>query len=483
MTNINVNEKVDDRRLNVVYRPKRFDEVVGQKKAIKTLKGSIKENRVQNAYIFEGDTGSGKTTTARIFSNALICRNRTEDDEPCGECESCQTFKTKPSLVDVIEIDAGENRGIDKIRELKETLKYPPKEGYRVVIIDEAHMLTKESTTALLKPIEEPPVGTIFLLLTTESEKIIKTIRNRCIRLRFTKLPLHLVVGRLREIAIENNISVEDGVLEKIAVASEGIMREAITLLEQVSIMVNDRKIKEEDLLGLINIEEQYIKKILMLILKRDIVGVMDCIDCEEDSISEADFDYIISRLRRYLYEDNLSVDTSKLISQMINVFMEYKNKVIYNISLKTLVELSSIDCIGLCSNNESSAEYLLNRFEIQDKDIFDMALEKGKKKYSQIEEDEENDISKKESDKEDVSMISLNKTELFMSLMSIKFRDFEYRFKDCSLEITEDKVVNFMVDTMEQKKDMTGFLKREYAQSLKPICDIEGFLVKVRQM
>lgn len=477
-------EKNKDLRLNEDYRPTKFKEVVGQKKPVKTLKGSIATNRVQNAYILEGETGSGKTTLARIFSNALICRNRAEDCEPCGECEACVTFKSNKSLVDVIEIDAGENRGIDKIRELKDSIKYTPKEAYRVVIIDEAHMLTKEGATALLKPIEEPPERTIFLILTTETDKIMDTIRNRCIKLKFNKVAPHLIEERLAKIASENNIEAEENVLMNIAISSNGVLREAINILQQVSIMVSDRKIKEEDLAGLITVEEKYIKEMLGLIFKRDVVGVMNCIDREEESISKVDFDYFISRLRRYLYQEDISVRESKLISLMINTFMEYKNKILYNISPKTLIELSAIDSISIAEDNLEATEWLLGRFGIQNKDDISIALEK--ESQMKCEDSDEGVIVSYEAKSNDVIVderteIVKDKAELFMSLMGIKFRDFEYKFKSCELEINEEKILNFTVESREKKSEITSFLKREYAQSLKPICDIEGFIVKVR--
>lgn len=464
-----------DKRLNVLYRPTKFSDVVGQENAIKTLVGSILNNRVQNAYIFEGETGSGKTTTARIFSKSLICRNRDNNGEACGECDVCKTFESNPELVDVIEIDGGENRGIDKIRALKESLKYPPKEGYKVYIIDEFHMLTKESFTALLKPIEEPPKGVVFIFLTTEMDKIMKTIKNRCIKVKFNKLPIHLIQKRLKKIAIENDINCKDDVLYKIALASEGVMREAITILEEVSIMVNDREILESDLKGLINIEEEYIKDLIKLILNKDVVGLMECIDDKESLLSEADFNYIISRLRRYLYEKEVSQNTLKLISSMINVFVEYKNKVIYNISIKTLIELSSIDCIGLCSDNEESTRWLLDKFNIQDKDAVSLLLEKDTELPSE-------NISKSSTDNNSNNnlVVSKDKADLFKSLMSIKFKEYESKFGECILEVDEENILIFTVDSLQQKKEITGFLKNGYAQNLKPICEIDGFIVKV---
>lgn len=476
-------EKSDrDMRLNKIYRPEKFKDVVGQKIPVNVLRGSIATNSVQNAYLLDGESGSGKTTLARIFANALICRNRDENQEPCGECEACVKYKINPALVDIIEIDAGENGGVNKIRELKEAIKYAPKEAYKIIIIDEAHMLTKEGATALLKTIEEPPERTIFLIATNEVEKIMKTIKNRCIKLKFKKINPILIEGRLRMIAEENNIQYEDGVLLSIAVASDGMLREALSIFQQVLITTNGRKIKKEDLDCLLNTEKEYIKKILYLILKKDIIGITNLIESEEESFSENDFDCLISRMRRYLCQKDINVEASKVISSIINIFIEYKNKITYNMALKTLIELSAIDSISIVDENEECIKWFLKRFDIQDKDDMQIALEKSILNEKNKEENN-NDKSTKLDSKEvnERTEIVRNKAELFMSLMNIKFRDFEYKFNTCELEIDEDKILNFTVESREKKIEITGFLKREYAQSLKPICDIEGFIVKVR--
>ena len=469
-----------DLRLNTVYRPDKFKDVVGQIGPVNTLRGSIRDNSIQTAYLLIGKSGSGKTTLARIFANALICRNRGEELEPCGECESCKTFKKNPSLVDVIEIDAGSNGGIDNIRDLKESLKYAPKEAYRVVIIDEAHRLSKDGASALLKPIEEPPERTIFMLATTEPEKIMNTISNRCMKLIFNKLSPEIILKRLEQIADENNIRCEEGVLLSIAMGCDGGLREAISILQQVSIMVSDRKINTEDLKGLIRVEEKYIKEIVSLILKKDIIGIMDVIDEQGDSITELDFDYLISRFRRYLYQKDINIQSSKLISLINNTFIEYKNKSTYNVASKTLLELSAIDCVSLVSDNQEASRWLLDKINVQNEDIASIILSKSKEeKVESVEE--KIDETDNNVDIDENKEIIKDKAEMFKSLMEIKFRDFEYKFQTCTYEMGENKVLYFIVDDVAMKEEITGFLKREYSQSLKPICDINGFVVRVR--
>ena len=464
-----VNEK--QIRLNELYRPSKFKDVVGQEKVKKALKNSIVKNSIQNAYLLEGQTGGGKTTTARIFLKALNCQNPI-DNEPCGECVVCKESTKNPELVDIIEIDGGENRGIDKIRELKDLIKYSPKYNYRGVIIDEVHMLTREGATALLKVLEEPPERTIFIIITNEPEKIMKTIKDRCTRLIFKKIAPSLIKDRLGQIAKENNINIDDKALTAISVICDGSLREALTIFQQVAIISADSKITIEDLKDIVNVEQEYIKEMIYNILSQDIVKIMECIDIEEASISSSDFDYFISRFRRYLYSDGINLKVSKLVSQLSNVFVGYKNKLTYNISSKTLIELACIDSANVVECDKESRQWMLEHFDLQDEDSLSLAFKKAKLL------DSVNDVQELDSNN---NQVTKDKRELFMSLMSIKFRDFEYKFNNCKLEIDNENVLCFIVENQDKKSELTGFLKREYAQSLKPICDIEGFIVRVR--
>jgi len=217
------------------YRPQFFREVVGQEGAVKILQNAIKNNRVAHAYIFAGPRGVGKTTIARILAKALNCENP-QNGEPCGECDNCKAI-AKGNFPDLIEIDAASNRGIDDIRQLKESVAYAPIKGkYKVYIIDEAHMLTKEAFNALLKTLEEPPPRTVFVLCTTELDKIIPTIQSRCQRIIFRKLPEGEIVKQLKKICEKEGIKYTEEALRVIAEASEGCMRDAASILDQAAI-------------------------------------------------------------------------------------------------------------------------------------------------------------------------------------------------------------------------------------------------------
>jgi DNA polymerase-3 subunit gamma/tau len=215
------------------YRPPVFDEVVGQRLITETLKNAILTNRVAHGYIFSGARGVGKTTTARILAKALNCFQGSTVT-PCGTCPSCQEIAAGNS-VDVLEIDAASNRGIDEIRELRENVRYlPARDRYKVFIIDEAHMLTTEAFNALLKTLEEPPPRALFILATTEPHKLPPTIQSRCQHFAFRLLDYAEIFARLREVAAAEKIQADEGALSALAQAAEGSLRDALSLLDQV---------------------------------------------------------------------------------------------------------------------------------------------------------------------------------------------------------------------------------------------------------
>ncbi len=221
------------------WRPQTFDDLVGQQHVTETLKNAIKNDRVAHAYIFSGARGVGKTTAARILAKALNCVNG-PTAQPCGECDSCKEIAAGSSL-DVIEIDAASNRGIDQIRELREMVRYAPAASRsKVVILDEAHMLTGEASNALLKTLEEPPDRVIFVMATTQPEDLVDTIRSRSQHFHFRALTFAEIAGRLDEIAKKENLQIEPGAMAVIARMAEGSLRDALSLLEQARAYCGD---------------------------------------------------------------------------------------------------------------------------------------------------------------------------------------------------------------------------------------------------
>ena len=229
--------------LYLKYRPKDFKNLVGQDHIKHTILGALKGNVLAHAYLFYGPRGTGKTTVARLIAKAINCLSPLDDHAPCNTCDMC-TMANNNTLVDLIEIDAASNRSIDDIRDLREKVQFSPNMARaKIYIIDEVHMLTKEAFNALLKTLEEPPENVYFILATTESHKVPETIISRCQQFAFQRIPLESLIQRLEFIAKEEGISIERDAIRLIAQASEGGLRDAIGLLDQLR---GDEDITEE---------------------------------------------------------------------------------------------------------------------------------------------------------------------------------------------------------------------------------------------
>jgi len=223
---------VSYRALYRVWRPQRFSDVVGQEHVTQTLRNALKEGHLSHAYLFHGPRGTGKTSVAKIFAKAVNCEQGPAA-EPCNECEACRRI-TDGSLMDVVEIDAASNRGVDEIRDLRDKVKFAPTEvRYKVYIIDEVHMLTTEAFNALLKTLEEPPSHVVFILATTEPHKLPPTIISRCQRFSFRRISFEQIVNRLKLICDDSNISYDEAALFALARTADGGMRDALSLLDQ----------------------------------------------------------------------------------------------------------------------------------------------------------------------------------------------------------------------------------------------------------
>ena len=220
------------------YRPQRFADVAGQDHVTRTLMNALSQNRIAHGYIFSGHRGIGKTTIARIVAMALNCRNAVGSPErptpePCGVCDSCIEVR-QGNAVDVIEIDAATNRGIDEIRELRDAARYAPsRDRYKIYILDEAHQITEAAFNALLKTLEEPPTHVIFMMATTEPENIPQTIRSRCQHFSFHAVKFDEILAQLKMIAAQEDVEAEDAALALLAEAGDGSMRDALSIMDQ----------------------------------------------------------------------------------------------------------------------------------------------------------------------------------------------------------------------------------------------------------
>ena len=256
------------------WRPQTFKDLVGQEHISRTLANAITSGHIGHAYLFAGPRGTGKTSTAKILAKALNCEHG-PTPEPCGKCEQCRKI-TEGSSMDVFEIDAASNRGIDEIRDLRETVKFAPVDGrYKVYIIDEVHMLTTEAFNALLKTLEEPPAHVVFILATTEAHKVPPTIQSRCQRYDFKRITVEEIESRLRYIAKEMKMEAEDEALSMIAIQADGGMRDALSILDQCAALADGTITAERvrQILGLVG--HDWIYKMTQALAARNVQDVL----------------------------------------------------------------------------------------------------------------------------------------------------------------------------------------------------------------
>ena len=348
------------------WRPTSFEEVRGQDHIVKTLKNQINSGRIGHAYLFCGTRGTGKTSIAKIFARAVNCEHPV-DGSPCGECSMCRQIAEGASL-NVVEIDAASNNGVENIRDIREQVQYPPTDGrYRVYIIDEVHMLSIGAFNALLKTLEEPPSYVIFILATTEVHKIPITILSRCQRYDFKRISIDTIAGRLAELTQAEQINVDDRALRYVARAADGSMRDALSLLDQCVAFHFGEKLTYDNVLEVLGaVDNRVFSKLFQAVLASDTKA---CIrEIEEMIIQGRDLSQLVNDFVWYMRnlliakttdepgdmldmsEENLAVlkeeaagvDTETLM-RYIRIFSELSGQLRYASQKRILVEIAFI--------------------------------------------------------------------------------------------------------------------------------------------
>lgn len=372
------------------FRPDSFADVKGQDHIVTTLRNQIRANRIGHAYLFTGTRGTGKTTVAKILAKTVNCENPTEDG-PCGECRICKAIASGASM-NVIEIDAASNNGVDSIREIVEEVSYSPAEGkYKVYIIDEVHMLSIGAFNALLKTLEEPPSYVIFILATTEVHKLPITILSRCQRYDFKRISIDTITGRMQELIDAEGVQVEEKALRYIAKTADGSMRDALSLLDQCIAFHLGEKLtydKTLDVLGAVDTE--VFSRLLRHVLDRDVTG---CITLLEEIVMQGreltqfvtDFAWYLRNLMLVQssdhMEDVIDMSTDNLarlkeeaamveqdrIVRYIRIFSELSGQIRYAAQKRILVEIA---LIKLCRPDmETTSDALIDRIrQVEDK-------------------------------------------------------------------------------------------------------------------
>lgn len=333
------------------WRPSKFSEVVGQEHVTATLLNSLKLGRVAHAYIFAGPRGVGKTTVARILAKAINCLNP-QDYEPCNECEMCVEISNGRSI-DVLEIDGASNRGIDEVRDLRESVRYTPtKAKYKVYIIDEVHMLTKEAFNALLKTLEEPPPHILFIFATTEPHRVPSTILSRCQRFDFRRIEIQKIIERLKLIAQQDKIQIDDDSLFTIAKKANGSLRDALSIFDQVVSFCGE-KIKFEDVIKALNIIDQEIFfRVTDIVKEKNIKAGLELVD--EITKLGYDFQEFLTGLSEHL-RNFLVVITTKS-TELIEATEYYKSR--YINQANNFTESDIIRMLKIVNDAEASIKW-----------------------------------------------------------------------------------------------------------------------------
>lgn len=474
------------------YRPDTFDKVYGQKHITDILKNQIETKNISHAYIFSGSRGTGKTSCAKIFARAINCLDL-QDGNPCNKCENCMS-SLEESTLDIVEMDAASNRRIDDIRELRDKVIYPPtKLKYKVYIIDEAHMITNEGFNALLKIMEEPPKHLVFILATTEIDKIPQTILSRCQRYEFKMINAKDISDNIKYILNDLNRKMDDDAIELIANKADGAMRDALSILDQVLSIEKENITKQDinDILGIV--DNKGIFKLVNSIIKKDASEVLDNLyTISHNKPVENVMDELLNHFRNLLlskngldnirqnntqYNDEYNAQseliTNRQIVESMSIIIEHQKKLKQADNQKALLEILVMRLIDYIDYDDLIAR--VNTLEDKLKNIEQNGIKiNSSQKLVEFDEkiDKNIEFSQKSSEKAEKSDELSNKNDIIKTDEKIDDTD-------------EDEIVENEDSFVKLREVLRGFDKipKELANDIKASLDNDKLILKTNQL
>ncbi len=474
------------------YRPDTFDKVYGQKHITDILKNQIETKNISHAYIFSGSRGTGKTSCAKIFARAINCLNL-QDGNPCNKCENCMS-SLEESTLDIVEMDAASNRRIDDIRELRDKVIYPPtKLKYKVYIIDEAHMITNEGFNALLKIMEEPPKHLVFILATTEIDKIPQTILSRCQRYEFKMINAKDISDNIKYILNDLNRKMDDDAIELIANKADGAMRDALSILDQVLSIEKENITKQDinDILGIV--DNTGIFKLVNSIIKKDATEVLDNLyTISHNKPVENVMDELLNHFRNLLlskngldnirqnntqynveYNAQSELITNRQIVESMSIIIEHQKKLKQADNQKALLEILVMRLIDYIDYDDLIAR--VNTLEDKLKNIEQNGIKiNSSQKLVEFDEkiDKNIEISQKSSEKAEKSDELSNKNDIIKTDEKIDDTD-------------EDEIVENEDSFVKLREVLRDFDKipKELANDIKASLDNDKLILKTNQL
>lgn len=478
--------------LNHEFRPTALGDIIGQDNVVEPLLRSIVYRKIRKSIILQGDKGLGKTTTARAFSKTVNCQNlderikpltdRIESNpgiyisleelkevvRPCGECAACTEFVKNPEFAGVTEFDAGSEGKVDDVRNLKNSLTYSGNFKYKVALIDEAHNMSDGGNTALLKIVEEPPKHVIFMFATTHPDSILDTIKSRSMSLKFNGVDDDLIETRLRQICEQKEIKISNEALKLISSSTEGGVRDAISNLEHAYLKCIGRTIEVSDLGDIVELEPEYIDEVLTLMFNGTIDEVISALNKafsnRKLSIENSHLDFFITKIRNKMYNATSKAERT-LLREIYKVFVSGKERFMYKVNARTVIETAVLEAFDLIEDYESSS-----------------AQEEALTRTQHPAVDTGNNSVKVANDS-----LLITKAELFKNVFNLMFKDREdicsivFDNVDLVYEEEKDSLCFYIPNSQQRDAQIKNILKSDLAQSIKTITGFKGFMVKMK--